>query len=234
MNRIVGLVVAAVGLVFLVGLGYVGYQEHAHETGWSLGPAHASAPVQPILYSHKIHVAERGISCTYCHQFADKADFAGIPPMDTCLACHKGLDTSRVEDTSMTKAAKRAEIAKFLERSPAQAELLGEPAAVSLKEPESFFRWRRVYDLPDHVKFPHKIHVWALRDKPETDAQLKHLNAKVKDLPDARTAAVCMNCHGDMFDMQTARQDVDLIKMGTCLTCHHKMKAGTDCWNCHF
>jgi hypothetical protein len=115
MNRIFALAASA-GLVGLVGLAYIGYEEHAHETGFSFGPAHSQPVVQPIAFSHKIHVGERGISCTYCHQFVDKADYAGIPPMDTCVSCHKGINVDALKDTSMTQADKKTEIEKWLVR----------------------------------------------------------------------------------------------------------------------
>ncbi len=233
MKRILSLI-AAGGLLALVGLAWFGYEEHAHETGWSVGPAHQAALAQPVLYSHKIHVGERGISCTYCHQFADKADFAGIPPMETCLHCHRGLDTDRLENTSMTATDKKAEIAKFLVRDPALAELLGEPGAVALKEPTASIRWKRVYDLPNHVKFPHKVHVWALRKDPETAKRAAALAKEVPGMGDTTTAATCLACHGDIQQMQVVRQDVDLIRMGTCLSCHHQKGAVTDCFGCHF
>ncbi len=233
MKRLISLLAAA-GLLSLVGMAWVGYEEHAHETGWSVGPAHKAALTQPILYSHKIHVGERAISCTYCHQFADKADFAGIPPMETCLNCHRGVDTDRLEDTSMTIAAKKAEIAKFLVRDPALAELLGEPGGLALKEPTASIHWKRVYDLPNHVKFPHKVHIWAMRNDPDTKKRAAALTKEVPTMGDTDTAATCLTCHGNIQQMQVVRQDVDLIRMGTCLSCHHQKGAVTDCFGCHY
>ncbi|MBM3267523.1 MAG: cytochrome c3 family protein [Candidatus Sericytochromatia bacterium] len=233
MKRILALAAAA-SLLSLVALAWVGYEEHAHETGWSVGPAHSSPVKQPLVYSHKIHVGERAISCTYCHQFADKADYAGIPPMETCLHCHRGVDTDRLENTSMTATDKKAEIAKFLVRDPKLAEMLGEPGAVALKEPTASIHWKRVFDLPAHVKFPHQVHVWALMKDPENAGRAEALAKKIPGLGDVNTAATCIPCHGDIGGMQVVKQEVDLIRMGTCLSCHHKTGAVTDCFGCHF
>lgn len=199
MNRTF-LLVALVAVLLFGGLFFLLYEEHAHETGWSLGPAHAAGPEQPVLFSHKIHAGDRGISCTYCHQFVDRADYAGIPSMDTCLGCHKTLNTGNLEQW------KQDEIAKFMS---------GPPGAATLKEPEKPIEWKRVYDLTNHVHFPHKVHVWAL--------------AKGEPIE-----STCVSCHGDIASMEVVRQDVDLIRMGTCLSCHHKEKASTDCWACHY
>lgn len=233
MKRVLSLL-AALGLLSLVGLAYVGYEEHAHETGWSVGPAHKAGLTQPILYSHKIHVGERAISCTYCHQFADKADYAGIPPMETCLNCHRGLNTDGLEDTSMKAADKKAEISKFIVRDAELAALQGEPGGVALKSATESIHWKRVYDLPNHVKFPHKVHVWALRKDPENARRAEALAKEVPAMGDVETAATCLACHGNIQQMQVVRQDVDLIRMGTCLSCHHQKGAVTDCFGCHF
>lgn len=223
MNRSAALAVVG-GVLSVAGLAYVGYAEHAHETGWSLGPAHRKPIVQPIAFSHKIHVGERAISCTYCHQFVDKADYAGIPSMDTCLSCHKGLDVSRLETTSLSKETKQAEIAKFM---------VGPPGAAALVNPSEAVEWKRVYDLPNHVKFPHKVHIWGLRNATVSASNEERLKKDVQGIGDSRTAATCLTCHGDIYKMEVVRQDVDLIRMGSCLSCHHETGAVTDCFGCH-
>ncbi|MBU6429405.1 MAG: cytochrome c family protein [Cyanobacteria bacterium REEB65] len=211
MNRNLFAVLALI-FVGLGGLVYFMYSEHAHETGWSVGPAHAVGPVQPIAFSHRIHVGIRGISCTYCHQFVDKSEIAGIPPMQTCLACHKNLDMAKLQgDDAIRPDQEKAEIAKFM---------VGSAPPYALKDPDHGVRWLRVYDIPDHVHFPHKVHIWALATRqgkaPET---------------------TCILCHGDIAKMDRVGQFsgpyTDLSRMGTCLTCHHKFKASTDCFACH-
>ena len=211
MNRNVLAVLAAV-VVCLGGLIYFMYSEHAHETGWSVGAAHATPLVQPIAFSHRIHVGVRGISCTYCHQFVDKNNAAGIPPMETCLGCHKTLDMTKLQgDPAIPPAQEKVEIAKFM---------TGVAPDAMLKHPNHGVRWLRVYDIPDHVQFPHKVHIWALATRlgkaPET---------------------TCVLCHGDIAKMDRVGQFsgpyTDISRMGTCLTCHHKFKAATDCWECH-
>ena len=48
-------------------------------------------PVQPVPYSHKLHVGELGLDCRYCHNTVEKADFAAIPPTETCMNCHRAI-----------------------------------------------------------------------------------------------------------------------------------------------
>jgi len=46
-------------------------------------------PEQPIPFSHRVHATEKGISCVLCHYTAPVSDRAGIPPLETCMLCHK-------------------------------------------------------------------------------------------------------------------------------------------------
>ena len=86
---------------------------------------------QPVPFSHKHHVGELGIDCRYCHTSVETSAFAGIPPTQTCMNCHKQiwLDSPTLE-----------------------------PVRASFRTGESI-EWVRVHDLPDYVYFNHSIHV---------------------------------------------------------------------------
>lgn len=86
---------------------------------------------QPIPFSHERHVSGNGIDCRYCHTSVEKSSFAGIPPTETCMACHSQILLG----------------APMLEPVH-QSWLTGVP-----------MEWTRVYDLPDFVYFDHSIHV---------------------------------------------------------------------------
>lgn len=83
---------------------------------------------------------------------------------------------------------------------------------LEIKELEAYVQkrepipWVRVYSLPDHVYFPHMMHV--------------------------RAGIVCATCHGDVAAMEPLIRFVDL-DMGWCLGCHRQKKASIDCWTCH-
>ena len=55
------------------------------------------------------------------------------------------------------------------------------------------FAWVKVYNLPEHVSFPHR----------------RHINAGVR----------CQTCHGEVQEMDKVKQARDLT-MGWCLSCH--------------
>ena len=86
---------------------------------------------QPVPFSHDHHTAGLGIHCGYCHTSVEKAAFAGIPPIETCMNCHRQIWTN----------------AALLE-PVREAYRTGVP-----------LQWERVHDLPDYVYFNHSVHV---------------------------------------------------------------------------
>lgn len=197
-NRKITLIVLALLFIASGVVSYVMWAEHAYENGWSLGRAYPQGPVQPIAFSHRLHAGVRGISCQYCHQWVRTADSAGIPPLSTCMNCHNVIKG--------TNPFERKEIAKLAGYAARHQEI----------------KWVRVYDLPDHVHFPHKVHLWALQKNGTPQTRL-----------------VCAECHGKVWTMDRVYMAKDLIRMGTCLECHAHppspaMRQGpNDCWECH-
>jgi hypothetical protein len=102
--------------------------------GWFTQPdrfALGYAPPQPIPFSHRVHAGNNKIPCQYCHTGADRSRHAGVPPLQTCMNCHK---VTKTDSVWIQKIAKR----------------VAADEAVS---------WERVYALPDHVYFDHRPHV---------------------------------------------------------------------------
>jgi hypothetical protein len=86
---------------------------------------------QPVPFSHEHHVGGLGIDCRYCHTSVEKSPFAGIPPTQICMNCHKQVWAD----------------------SPTL-----EPVRASLRENRPI-EWIRVNNVPDFVYFNHAIHV---------------------------------------------------------------------------
>jgi hypothetical protein len=120
---------------------------------------------QPVMFSHEHHVGVLGFDCRYCHAHAEDSDFAGMPTAETCMNCHLQLYTT----------------APML-RPVRDAWATGEP-----------LRWRRVYRIPDFVRFSHKVHV--------------------------QNGVACVSCHGRMDEQPLTRQETPLT-MRWCLECH--------------
>ena len=136
------------------------------------------SPTQPLAFSHKVHAGTNGIQCLFCHRFAPKSPVAGIPSVATCRSCHLFIATNAPEIRKLTGYWDK-------------------------QEP---IPWIRVYRLPDHVYFPHMMHI--------------HANLE------------CTACHGEVATMDRITRSVPL-KMGWCLNCHRQHKASIDCWTCH-
>ena len=139
---------------------------------------HDRSPLQPLAFSHKLHAGDNAIPCLFCHAYAAKSPLAGIPAVADCRACHLFI------------APDAAEIKKLL----------------AYWEEQKPIPWVRVYDLPDHVYFPHMM----------------HLRAKVD----------CRTCHGEVAAMERITRSISL-RMGWCLDCHRQQQASIDCWTCH-
>jgi hypothetical protein len=90
-------------------------------------------PVQPVPYSHALHVGELGLDCRYCHVSVETSAVANVPPTQTCMNCHHVVarDSPRLAPIRDSAASNRP------------------------------MRWVRVHNLPDYAYFHHAAHVRA-------------------------------------------------------------------------
>jgi cytochrome c7-like protein len=150
------------------------------------GPLGADkSPDQPIAFPHDLHAgAPNRIPCMYCHTSADRSVDAGIPSLQVCAGCHLpgGVAMVRANRPGVQQLA-----AYWQQQKP--------------------IPWVRIYDLPDHVHFPHMRHVKA--------------------------GLTCQQCHGPVETMREVRQEASL-RMGWCLDCHKARKVRVDCTVCHY
>ncbi len=86
---------------------------------------------QPVQFSHQHHVGGLGLDCRYCHTSVEKSSFAGVPPTQVCMNCHRQVWSD----------------------SPAL-----EPVRASFRDKIPLV-WTRVNNVPDFVYFDHSIHV---------------------------------------------------------------------------
>ncbi|MFD1551524.1 cytochrome c3 family protein [Putridiphycobacter roseus] len=181
------------GFVLLIGtltLGFGGLNQ--------IGVFENYKPDQPIKYSHKLHAGTLGIECKYCHNSVEKSKTAGIPTVNVCMNCHKGVSEGKEYGT--TEIQKIYDAAGF---DPNTLEYSGETEPI---------RWTKVHNLPDHVYFNHSQHVkvGGLDCKQchgdmtkETVARVmttEDLNAvednKIKFTRPTLTMGWCLECHG--------------------------------------
>ena len=148
----------AVGLLVLGALGAVG-------VGFALAPRSA---LQPIAFSHRLHVEELGSDCTDCHLYVLTAARATIPNIEVCGDCHEEAQTESPEE------------ARVVEHIQA-----GEPIP-----------WVKVTTVPDHVYFSHRRHTAIAEIACETchGEVGQRVEPVVRPAVDM-TMDHCMDCH---------------------------------------
>ncbi len=90
-------------------------------------------PIQPVLYSHKLHAGLLGLDCRYCHRMVEDGPHATVPDTETCMNCHRQVKI----DSPLLQVVR-------------DAATTGDPIP-----------WVKVHMLPDYAFFNHSVHVKA-------------------------------------------------------------------------
>jgi hypothetical protein len=133
---------------------------------------------QPIEFPHKTHLdlKDQKVECTTCHDRAEKGAAAGRPSTKKCLSCHSG---------AQAKSAEERKLQAFGENGRA-------------------IPWQRVWRLPPHVFFSHRVHVAV---------------AKVR----------CQTCHGAMETLtRPPARPLKALRMDDCIGCHERWQWPTE------
>jgi mono/diheme cytochrome c family protein len=160
-------------------------------------------PDQPIWFSHAIHNCQNEIDCNYCHSSAVKSKHAGIPSVNVCMNCHKGIKKGAITGT--------AEIQKIYDA-------IGfDPATGSYIEgyDQKPIVWNKVNNLPDHVYFNHSTHVVVGK----VDCKNCHGPQNMYTVGHVPTAEE-INSQEDVVGL--VKLEKRPFTMGWCLECHNK------------
>lgn len=125
----------------------------------------ASAPQQPIPFSHKLHAGTQQLKCATCHKNPDPGERMGLATAATCMQCH--------EEVKRDSPA----IQKLAEFASEKREI----------------RWTRVYQIPSYVFFSHRAHLSAGSSCVDCHGEVRELEQmyRVKEV----NMASCVNCH---------------------------------------
>jgi hypothetical protein len=123
------------------------------------------APVQPLPYSHKTHVA-LGLECRTCHLNPEGGRLMTYPSPTFCMSCHQAIATDR----------------------PAIKKLAGH-AAAGTEVP-----WVRVYAVHDYVFWSHGPHLAAKVECVECHGPVGEREV-VAEETDVVTMLGCQRCH---------------------------------------
>lgn len=157
-------------------------------SGWyalkDIGVYEGYHPEQPILFSHKIHAGDNAISCQYCHSGVERSKTAGIPTVNVCMNCHKGISTGpRVGSVEGTEEIKKIYAAAGYDVEKGE-----------YNKPSSPIKWVKVHNLQDFVFFSHQQHVKVGKQECATchgDVKAMTTVEQVSPL----TMAWCVDCH---------------------------------------
>jgi menaquinone reductase, multiheme cytochrome c subunit len=203
--------VAVGSLIFLAtGPVYLGLLLAYGANPWALNVGYQ--PIQPVPYSHALHVGKLGLDCRYCHNTVEKAGFAALPTSEICMNCHTGI---------LPASPKLAPIRESYKN--------GTPVP-----------WVKVHDIADYVYFNHSIHVNAgvgcvechgRIDQMETVQTVKPLNM-----------GWCLECHRNPEPSLRPKDQVTNMQwtppagvadLGKKLREKYHLNPNTDCVTCH-
>lgn len=123
------------------------------------------SPKQNVSFSHKTHSGKFEITCLFCHATAETHSYANFPTTKDCMICHVALKT--------------------------ESELL--KSIIFSYDSVNSISYKKVYDLPDYVRFSHSSHL--------------------------RSGIDCSTCHGVVEQMDSIYL-VRPLTMGWCVDCH--------------
>jgi hypothetical protein len=142
------------------------------------------APDQPIAFYHSVHAGENQIPCMYCHYTADRSTSAGIPSVRLCVGCHvPGSSVAPPQQAQLAFPTQERDSVWFAEATK----------LVEYWRNQETIPWVRIHKLPEHVRFPHSMHV--------------------------RSGVQCQTCHGPVEEMEKVYR-FSSLQMGWCVDCH--------------
>ncbi|HEX8679744.1 MAG TPA: cytochrome c3 family protein [Chthoniobacterales bacterium] len=124
-------------------------------------------PIQPVPFSHNVHVEQLGMDCRYCHSFVDVAAHSNLPNTQTCMACH----------TQVQKENPKLE-----------------PLRASWKTGAPV-QWVQIHRSPDYVFYNHAAHVNRGISCHSCHGQVNEMDVVRHDKP--HSMAWCLDCHRD-------------------------------------
>jgi len=157
------------------------------------------AVTQPVQFPHKAHLEleDPKLTCTSCHDRAEKDAVAGRPSTQKCLSCHSGGEA---------KSAEEQKLQAFGEKG-------GE------------IPWRRVWRLPPGVFFSHRIHVAAKIKCQSCHGPMETLTRPPARALKKLTMNDCVGCH-ERWEWPKEKQ-IELVKVTAvrrvstdCNACH--------------
>ena len=167
---------------------------------YSTAESDSKGPMQPILFSHKIHAGENQMPCEYCHSFAEVSTNPGIPSVQKCIGCH-----SQVHGKDEEYTTNDGQVINF------KTEINKVKDYWERKEP---IPWVKVTNMPDYVRFNHKRHIKRGFECQTCHGEVQEMDVVYK--AERLNMGFCLSCHEEHAD-----NPEHLTQLKDCLTCHY-------------
>lgn len=122
-------------------------------------------PIQPVSFSHAVHVGQVGLDCRYCHSAVEKSWYSNIPTAGTCMNCHNQLLPT---DTRLALVRESAQTGKTIP-------------------------WVQIHKTPDYVYFNHSVHVNRGVSCVECHGQINQMDEVYH--AKSFSMSFCLECH---------------------------------------
>ncbi len=123
------------------------------------------APVQPLPFSHKTHMAV-GLVCQMCHTNPEPGSLMTYPPTETCMSCHAAIQTDKPAIVNLQKYA----------------------------ESGNKIPWVRVYAVTPGVSWSHRAHLESGAQCETCHGDISQVEA-VSESKATLAMATCISCH---------------------------------------
>lgn len=198
---LIGIIVILNGIVF--GIWYF-FSPEFTDVGY--------APVQPVPFSHSVHVGKLGMDCQYCHNQVFDSKHANIPSTQTCMNCHNQIKTD---------SEKLAPVRESWET--------GMP-----------IEWVRVHMLPDYAYFNHAAHVNLGVGCESCHGRVDRMEVVYQAEP--LSMGWCLDCHREPEKYIRPVEEVttmgytaeNQLELGRQLVAKHNINAPLYCQSCHY
>lgn len=153
------------------------------------------APVQPIMFSHRTHVASKKIECAFCHENGNgSSPHMLIPSAQKCALCHQAIKRDHPE------------VQRIIEHAQAKTEPV----------------WKRVYGFASSANlfFTHIPHLRAKIDCHTCHGDVGQME-RVTRVVD-QTMGWCLKCHQQTPNQLTTipNTKVQVNRLIDCAICH--------------
>jgi hypothetical protein len=172
---------------------------------WAFPEALYRQEPQPLQFNHKIHIGKGSMECEACHESTGDGQFAGIPQISNCAACH-------TEAIGTTENEKR---------------LVKEFVAANRE-----IGWKVYSRQPMNVRFSHAVHVKKGELKCPVCHGDRGKRETAEPFYTNRITGESRNIWGPSM-VRADLKAGDGMKMSDCETCHAQRGVPAGCLGCH-